>query len=220
MMEDREFDEKLVAAVFELAAEQGWHRVRVAEAARRANLPLDRARARCPHRAAALMRFGRMADQSALVFATEEGSPRDRLFDLLMQRFEVMQPHRPGILAVLRALPADPPLAALLACATRGSMAWMLGGAGISSTGISGHLRVSGLVAVWMYTLRAWSRDTSEDLTATMAALDRALTRAGQAAEWLGSRRAPAAPDAEPDEPELPFTDPGAMPEDPASPPG
>ena len=222
-MDDREFDQALVGAAFDLAAEIGWPRVRVAEAARRVGLPLDRARLRFPHRGAVLMRFGRLADASALANATEEGGPRDRLFDLLMQRFEAMQAHRSGILALLRVLPLEPPLALLLAAATRRSMGWMLEGAGISTAGLSGHLRVSGAVAVWMYTLHAWRADASEDLTGTMAALDKALGRAEQAAGWLAARRRePPMHEAEHEEfaaDALPVIAPESVPEPPVSPP-
>ena len=46
---------------------------------------------------------------------------------------------------MLRALPADPPLALLLACATRGSMRWMLQAAGVEPTGLRGAIQVRGL---------------------------------------------------------------------------
>ena len=107
---------------------------------------------------------------------------RDRLFDLLMRRIDALQAHRAGVLALLRALPADPPTALLLALATRRSMRWMLEAAGIPTRGIHGELRVKGLVAVWLWTVRAWRADDNEDLAATMAALDAALRRAEQAA--------------------------------------
>jgi hypothetical protein len=64
-------------------------------------------------------------------------------------------------------------------------MAWMLEGAGLSSTGLHGMLRTKGLTAVWLYTLRAWERDDSADLAGTMAALDRALARAEEIGQWL-----------------------------------
>ena len=49
-----------------------------------------------------------------------------------------------------------------------------------------------GLIAVWLWTLRAWERDESADLSATMAALDTALGRAEQAMRWLRGQPAPA----------------------------
>ena len=73
-----------------------------------------------------------------------------------MRRIDALQVHRAGVLALLRALPADPPTALLLALATRRSMRWMLEAAGIPTRGIHGELRVKGLVAVWLWTIRAW----------------------------------------------------------------
>src|SRR5690242_5704667 len=126
VMDDAAFDRALIAAAFQLAAEGGWRSVSVAAAARAAGLPLARARARFPGRSAILLRFGRLADQSALTDAALEGSVRDRLFGLLMRRIDVLQAHRAGVLALLHALPSEPPTALLLTLATRRSMRWML----------------------------------------------------------------------------------------------
>ncbi len=185
-MSDIDFDSALIAAFFRLAAAQGWGRTSVAEAARAAALPLAEARVRFPGRAAVLRHFGRMADQAALAETPTEGTVRDKLFDLLMRRFDALQAHRAGVIALLRALPSEPPTALLLACATRRSMRWMLEAAGVSAAGLRGELRVRGLVGVWVWTLRAWERDESDDLSGTMAALDAALRRAGRLAAWLG----------------------------------
>jgi ubiquinone biosynthesis protein COQ9 len=201
-MDDAAFDRALIAAAFQMAAEQGWRCVSVATAARAAELPLERARERFPSRAAILLRFGRIADQSALAEAPAEGPVRDRLFDLLMRRIDALQAHRGGVLALLRALSAEPPTALLLALATRRSMCWMLEAAGIATRGIHGELRVKGLVAVWLWTIRAWRTDDSEDLSATMAALDAALRRAESGAGWLGWRPRQAEPPPEAGEPE------------------
>lgn len=215
-MDDAEFDRALIAAAFELAADKGWARLSLAEAARGAGLPLDRARLRFPGRGALLLRFGRMADQAALAQAAPEGPLSDRLFDLLMRRIDVLQAHRGGVLALMRALPADPPLALFLAVANLRSMAWLLESAGISSTGPAGRLRTKGLLAVWLWTVRAWQRDGSPDLGATMAALHQALERAGRAANWLPGGGG--SPEADPvAEPESPGAIPGAPPEPPAS---
>lgn len=197
-MDDAAFDRALVAAAFQVAAEKGWRSVSVATAARAAGLALARARERFPGRAAIPVRFGRLADQLALGEAPAEGPVRDRLFDLLMKRIDALQAHRGGVLALLRALPSEPPVALLLALATRRSMRWMLDAAGVSTAGVRGELRVRGLVAVWLWTVRAWRGDESEDLSGTMAALDAALRRAEQAADWLGGRPRPAPPAEEP----------------------
>lgn len=217
-MSDAEFDKALVGAAFALAGESGWGAVSVAEAARAAGLDLARARERFPGRAAILLRLGRLADQAALAQPPSEGTVRDRLFYLLMERIDVMQDHRAGVLALLRRLPFEPGTALLLDCATRRSMRWMLDTAGVRTSGVRGEVRVRGLYGVWLWTMRAWQQDETDDISGTMSALDTALQRAGQIAACLGGPAAPAGPAAaEPEalEPEPPEPEPPA----PAAPP-
>jgi hypothetical protein len=241
-MEDIEFDRALVAAAFELIAERGWRRVTVVDAARRAALPLDRARAHFPGRGAILLKFGRLADMAALGEAPADAAAlaevenvRDTLFGMIMRRIDALQASRDGVLALLRELPGDPATALMLAAATQRSMAWLLDAAGLGSTGLSGALRVRGLLGVWLWTVRAWRRDEGTDLSATMAALDTALRRAEQAESMLPCGRKnrvrdeaampePPVPAAsEPVAPEkateIPATTPQAPPDPPASPP-
>ncbi|WP_428492658.1 hypothetical protein [Rhodopila sp.] len=211
-MSDTDFDTALVTAAFRLAGDEGWRSINVAKAARAAGLSVAEARGRFPSRTAILMRFGRLADQAALLDAPDDGPVRDRLFDLLMRRFDVLQTHRAGVKALLRVLPTDPPTALLLAAATRRSMRWMLQGAGINATGPTGALQERGLLAIWLWAVRAWERDESEDLSGTMAAVDSALQRADRLAAWLQVRRTVPPP------PPPPMSD-GAGELDPAHPP-
>jgi ubiquinone biosynthesis protein COQ9 len=186
-----DFDHALMTAAFQLAADSGWTRFTIADAARAAGLPLGEARARFPGKGALLRRYGAMLDQAALAGDQSDGPVRDRLFDLLMGRFDAMKVHREGLRALLRSLPRDPATALTLACATRRSMRWMLQAAGVSTAGVRGGLRLRGLIAVWLWAMRAFERDETEDLAPTMAALDKALNRAHTAASWLSGEREP-----------------------------
>jgi hypothetical protein len=189
VMDDDAFDRALIAAVFEQAAVSGWARLSIAQAAGAAGLDLGRARLRVPSREAALIRFGRMADAAALSGASTEGPVRDRLFDIMMRRIDALQAHRAGVLALLRWLPSRPGLALALAALTKRSMGWMLEGAGISALGPLGELRARAMVPVWLWTVRAWQRDDSADLSATMASLDSALRRVERLATLCGGAR-------------------------------
>ena len=185
-MTDDEFDAALIGSAFSLAGRAGWAEVSVVAAARDAGLKLDRARTRFADTNAILLRFGQHADALALADSLESGPTRERLFDVLMRRFDALQANRAGVLALLRDLPGSPARALMLAAATGQSMAWMLEAAGVSTSGVRGAIAVQGLTGVWLYTLRAWRTDESADLSGTMAALDRALARAEQAAGWVG----------------------------------
>jgi hypothetical protein len=188
-----QFDRAFVASAFRLIAENGWARLSLAEAALDAGLPLDRVRERFTSRLSVLLRFGLLADQAALAEPDRGGTVRDRLFGIIMKRIDVLQAHRDGVLALLRALPADPMATVMVQCASFVSMGWLLDAAGVDQTsGVLGILHRKGLLAVWLWTINAWRRDESADLSATMAALDQALSRAEKAAGWLpgGTTRA------------------------------
>jgi ubiquinone biosynthesis protein COQ9 len=197
LMNDAEFDEALVAAVFAQAGERGWRGVSLVQAARDAGLDVARTRSRFPSRVAVLMRFGAMADRAALEAAPAAGPVKDRLFDMIMRRVDVLQAHRAGVLAVLEAAPTDPLLGLLLSRLSLRSMGWLLEAAGVSATGVRGAAHKRGLLAVWLWVVRAWRNDDSTDLATTMSALDQALDRAGQVARWLGESDDGALPDPE-----------------------
>ena len=62
-----------------------------------------------------------------------------------MRRIDFLQRHRPGVLALLRHLPADPPMALALAAASLCSMGWMLEGGGhFRARACAGELRAQG----------------------------------------------------------------------------
>ncbi|MDR3505789.1 MAG: TetR family transcriptional regulator [Acidocella sp.] len=189
-------DATLVTAAFALGAEKGWRHVSPAAAARYAGLDLPKVRAAYPCTGAILKKFGEMADAAALNNALTEGSVRDRLFDILLRRFDFLQLYRPGVVALLRALPFCPPLAFVMAELNLASMGWLLEGAGVDATGLRGALAKRGLLVVWAYGIRAWADDESEDLTATMAAVDKALARAEGIVNRFSTR-----PVSEPDAP-------------------
>ena len=204
-MNDTAFDSALVDAAFALGAQKGWRHVSAAAAARHAGLDLARARMRFACTGSILGHFGRLADAAALQGALDTGSTRDSLFDILLRRFDFLQSHRAGVLALLKFLPGCPPLALALAEMNLASMGWLLEGAGVEATGIGGALRKRGLLAVWFYGLRAWAEDESPDIAATMAAVDTALARAENFVERLSpSHPAPPTPGPFTPEPEAP----------------
>ena len=144
-METSEFDKAVFAAVFETAGLIGWRETTLAGACGDAGLDLARVRVRFPNKTAFLLRFGLLADQAALAAAVPTtGRPRERVFDLMMARFDVLQAHRQGVLALMDALRTDPGLSLLLWSATLRSMRWLLEAAGVPTTGIRGRVAGAG----------------------------------------------------------------------------
>lgn len=180
-------DARLVAGFWQEVAARGWHGLTMRGVAAASGVPAAEIRRRCPTPLHLLALHGRVADQAVLAGTVpgQVGTPRDRVFDVLMRRIDAMQPHRAGILRLFEDLRRDPLLALLLLAALPRSMAWMLEAAEVDAQGLAGMARTQGLTAVWLATVRAWTADESTDLGATMAALDRALDRAEQVARTL-----------------------------------
>ncbi|MFB9969084.1 TetR family transcriptional regulator [Pseudoroseomonas cervicalis] len=194
-------DTALMDALWSLVAERGWNGFTLPELAERAGIGLPELRALAPVKFALLCRHARLVDQAVAADAglNPGGSPRDRIFDALMRRIDALQPHRDGLIRFGRDMRRDPLLSLALAPVLAASMSWMLEAARISACGPAGMLRVKGLSAVWIATLRAWEQDESMDLGPTMAALDRALDKAERVARMIrldGGEAAPPQPPA------------------------
>jgi hypothetical protein len=65
--------------------------------------------------------------------------------------------------------------------------------AGISASGLKGALRLKGLLAIYLAGLRAFASDESDDLSKTMAEIDKRLGQAEKISEMVQRRRPAAA---------------------------
>jgi AcrR family transcriptional regulator len=197
---EKTFEGAVFTAALGLAAERGWGKISLADIAEAAQTPMSELHARFATKQAILDAFSRHVDHAVLKTVDDEapeGNARERLFDVLMRRFDVLDADRDGVKAVVKASACDPLALACGACGLRRSMAAMLEAAGISAGGLAGILRVKGLAAVYLAALRAWLGDDSPDRAKTMAALDRALRRADGWAAMLDRLR-PSAPKPQP----------------------
>ena len=197
MANDTIADNDIYSAAMQVAARTGWRKARLADIAEEAGLSLADLHDRYDSKAALLDDLVRHIDRIVLKGAQqpngEDSSPRDRLFDILMQRFDALNPYKDGIRAIVRDTGGGG-IAEILCggCRLLRSMRWMLEAAGIGTAGWLGGLRVKGLAVVFAATVQAWLRDDSEDMAKTMAALDRNLKRAEQFATMrlpFGRRR-------------------------------
>lgn len=187
--------DRIIDAALACIARQGWRRLSLADIAAEAGLPILGVYRLYSSKPAILCAFFRRVDEAVLAAPLDsepDERPRDRVFDLLMRRFDALTPYRAALEVLGRELPTDP-LAALAAGAgLLRSMRWMLEAAGISGEGLGGVLTVKLTAAAYLATLRVWLRDESPDLAPTMAALDRRL-RGIERWYGIGRRRETAA---------------------------
>ena len=172
--------DRVIDAAMALIAEQGWRNLSLAGVGDAAGLTTLQVYRIFPSKAAILAGLFRRVDETVLAapLEVEEGERRrDRLFDLLMRRFDALMPYRDEARSkrLRRDLPFDPPSALAAGAALLCSMRWMLHGAGIASRGLGGIVAVKLTAAVYLAAAHIWVGDTSPDLAPTMAALDRRL---------------------------------------------
>lgn len=183
-------------ALLDLIEQRGWIDLSLADIAEEAGVSLAEAHRAYRSKAAILVGLTKALDERILEGIDAdplEGSAKDRLFDLLMRRFDMLKADREAYRRLMRQLPATPAEFAALLCRLRRSLSLMLEAAGLSASGIRGELRLQGLGAVYTAGLRAFVNDESEDLSKTMAEIDKRLGQAERLSDMLNRRRPAAA---------------------------
>jgi ubiquinone biosynthesis protein COQ9 len=167
--------DRLIEAALRMAAERPWGDVTLAEIAAAAGLGLADVRGHVASKSEIVAAFMRAVDDEVLrKSALRPAEPaRDRLFDVIMLRFDTLQPWRPALKSIAAAGLTDVSLARPYLA----SQHWMLQAAGIGTDGAGGSMRVAGLASVYASTFQTWLADDDAGMAKTMASLDRRLRR-------------------------------------------
>jgi ubiquinone biosynthesis protein COQ9 len=185
MFDDFSKRAKAVRAALDLAQQRGWGEISLADIAQAAGLNLSDLRREFSCKSEILRAFQKEVDAEVLAKARpagQEQSPRDRLFDTIMTRFEVIGPYKPALKRISAYLRCRPGEASLLACSSLTSQYWMLAGSGAKLGGPGGVVRVAGLAGIYGKVFQVWLDDSSPSLDKTMAALDRRLS---EGEKWM-----------------------------------
>jgi ubiquinone biosynthesis protein COQ9 len=182
-MTDHTERDRIVESALALAAERPWRDVSLADIAARAGMPLGELASHVSGKTDILKAFMRMTDRRLLASLESdplEGDGHDRLFDIMLRRFELLAPHKQAVASIVRAPDGGPSEWLEVLASALASQGWMLAAAGLESPGVRGDIHKLGLARVHASTLRVWIDDDDPGLARTMAALDRSL-RDGEA---------------------------------------
>ncbi|HET6928599.1 MAG TPA: TetR/AcrR family transcriptional regulator [Hyphomicrobiaceae bacterium] len=174
---------RILAAALGCAANKRWADVTLLDIAESANVPISELRDEFTTKTQLIAGLLRAIDEEVLKRAakrTEGQEKRDRLFDIIMTRFDVLGPHKAALKSIYASGAAD----VSLAVPYLSSQHWMLEAAGIGTDGPAGTIKVAGLGMAYAWVFRTWLDDDDPGLAKTMAALDRRLRRGERA---LGS---------------------------------
>jgi hypothetical protein len=178
----------LARAALSLAGAKAWREITLQQLADAANRPAS------DFYGASLWEAVDCAEEAfdrAIAEKTDELDPsqsvRDRLFDLIMRRFEAMEPHRAAVLAMEHGIDRDPTLIASAHQRHVRCARWVLALAGLEADGMTGQARAQGLGVIIGQARAAWRGDDAGDFAKTMASLDKNLRRAEEMfGRWAG----------------------------------
>lgn len=172
--------DKIIEAFLALLSEKRFAAIGFDDIAQRTGLSLAQLRSEFASTLAILAAHIKATDRAVLAQDTAdmaEEPARERLFDVLMRRLDVLAAHRDAVRSLLRSARTNPPLALALNGLAVRSQQWMLTAAGIGASGPVGMIRAQGLAMLFASVLQTWAEDDDPDQARTMAALDRALAR-------------------------------------------
>jgi AcrR family transcriptional regulator len=193
--------EKGLKAALELAASRPWADIPLADIAARAKLSLSDFHGVAGREDLVEALDGYFDKAMSADGVPEETSPRERLFDVIMLRFEAMEPYRAGLLELLKFRETSLTHVVRLPGHRHASAAWALASAGLDNDGgAPASLKRIAIAVVIAQAEHAWRKETSGDFALTMAALDKGLRRAeerlGQLRRFTG-RKSPSKPETE-----------------------
>lgn len=172
--------EKIIEAFMTLLADHAIEDIGLSDIASEAGVTLSELRGEFGSPMAMLAAFIKDIDRKVLDGGDgdmEDESPRERLFDVLMRRLELLEPYKEAIRSLIRSAMRNPPLALSLNAHSVCSQQWMLTAAGIGASGPKGMIRAQGLALSFANVIRTWVNDHDEGHARTLAALDRELAR-------------------------------------------
>lgn len=173
--------DRILDAALDLAGKMRWRSITMEMIADASGAKLARVYELFPSKATLITAFIRRTDRTVLAghdFEDASEPCRERLLDVLMRRFEALRPHRDAVAAISRDVGADPLSILCTLPAFANAMAWSLEAAGIRASGPMGVIRIKGLSLIYLAAVRVWLQDDTEDLSRTMAQVDKSLLRA------------------------------------------
>lgn len=171
--------DKIINATLQLAAVVGWTDLKLSSIAAETKVTLSDISSEFASKADILDAFMARTDAQLLARLDEEEEseelPRDRLFDVLMHRFELLEPYKPALRAISKDLRWNPQDWAVAGNASLRSQGWILAGAGIEESGFQHLIKRGGLAYIYGRVFQIWLEEGDAGLSKTMAELDRRL---------------------------------------------
>lgn len=169
---------EVIQVVLEMTERQDWSDISMHDIANKIDIHADDLIALFPDKNDIIGAYARQIDSRLEMEFQGQGdsdSQHDKLFDVFMERFDILNENKSSIISIMNSITLDPKqgIQALpFLCQSVSKMADL---SGVEINGWKGALMIAGLSGVYIKTLRDWVNDKSDDMAATMASLDKNL---------------------------------------------
>jgi AcrR family transcriptional regulator len=170
----------IIDEVFELIESRGWVHMTFHDIVDHMGTSLVVLHGYFPNKYELLKAMVARIDQETLKRVSsdiESLSPSDRLFDVIMARFEASKPYKAALRRMWHEGFRYPYLMVVYFPLGFNSMIWILEAAGMHCSGLMGILQVKAFGLLYLKLLNTWFEDMSEDLSKTMAEVDKNVKR-------------------------------------------
>ncbi len=175
----KDIQENVVEVALRLSAEKGWSSLSIADIAYEMDMSRSEMNLYFYDKDDILYALGKFIDSRVMAAEIDIDAPvKDRLFEILMERFDVINEYRDGIKSIISSFKCSPKSLIFSFPHIGKSMAMMLEACGENVDGIRGAIKIAGLSGIYLNCVRVWIDDETPDMSKTMACLDKSLGRA------------------------------------------
>ena len=175
-------EENYIKKGFNLINDIGWENFSIEKLSARENIPLNDLKAYFKCKYSIVDKFSRMIDKNIesklRIQDFKDSSKKDILFELIMMRFDEMEEFKGSLTKVLNASKNKPLLVSIITKNVINTMDSFLELSNSYNNYPFDFLKKNFLFLIYSITFKTWLSDNTEDLSKTMAELDRLLSTA------------------------------------------
>ena len=179
MNDSMEMEKKYIKKGFNLINDIGWEQFSIEKLSTKEKIPL-KVYFKCKY--SIVEKFSRMIDKNVesklRIKDFKDSSKKDILFELIMMRFDEMEEFKGSLARVLDASKKTPILISIITQNVMNTMDFFLELSNSYNNYAFDVLKKNFLFLIYSITFKTWLTDNTEDLSKTMAELDRLLSTA------------------------------------------
>ena len=177
----RSKEERIIAATLKLAKSNSWKNISMKIISEEAKIPLTEIIKTLPTKTAVLIEFNRLVDKRLTENnpnVVETTNSRDLLFELLMERFDILSENKEALVNIMKSVAKESPVTGIIGIiSSLQSINKIMEICAIPNRGLLGKIRLKAVFAIYLKAMYCWLEDDTPGLSKTMADLDKSLTK-------------------------------------------